>query len=92
MGSLWYRTIRAQDVGTFHLQKSLGRTNLVLADADTVSKHGTDGRWQHETPYKEEFELLRHCTDMRFEGVPMRQAYHTGKSAGDCANYMENAR
>ena len=56
--------------------------------ADNVRQHGTDGRRQHETSYKEEIELVRHCTDLRFQGVPMRQAYSAGKS-GDWANYLE---
>ena len=38
---------------------------LVLADAESVRQHGTNGKWQHETPYKEELELvgpaLRRC-------------------------------
>ena len=33
-----------------------------------------------ETPWKEELELLRHSTDMRFEGSQMRQAYNAVKS------------
>ena len=49
---------------------------------------GTDGRWQHETPYKEELELLRHSNDLRFGGVLMRQAYNAVKS-GAWANYLE---
>ena len=32
----------------------------------------TYGGWQHEAPYKEELELLRHSGDLRFEGVPLR--------------------
>ena len=35
-----------------------------------------------------ELDLLRHSNDLRFEGVPMRQAYNAGKS-GDWANYLE---
>ena len=61
----------------------------VLADAANVRQNGTDGRWQHETPHTEDLELLRHCTDLRFEGVPMRQAYYYKKS-GDWANCLEN--
>ena len=49
-------------------------TRSVLADADNVREHGTDGRRQHETPYMEELELVRHSNDLLFEGVPMRQA------------------
>ena len=39
----------------------------------------TDGRWQHETPYKEEFELLRHSIDLRFGALLMCQAHNAGK-------------
>ena len=56
--------------------------------AETVTRLGTGGRWQHETPYKEELEHLRHRTDLRFGGLPMRQAYNAGKS-GDWANVLE---
>ena len=30
----------------------------VLTDADNARQHGTDGRRQHETPYKEELEFF----------------------------------
>ena len=65
-GTFWYGTILAQDVGTFHHQKKAW-TRSVLAGADTARQNGTDGRWQHETAYEEELELLRHCTDLRLE-------------------------
>ena len=51
----------------------------VLVDAANVRRLGTDGRWQHETPYKEELQLVRHSTDLRFEGAQMRQAYNAGE-------------
>ena len=60
----------------------------VLEDAENVVRLQTDGRWQHETPYKEKIELLRHSNDLRFEGVLMRQAYNAGKSGG-WANYID---
>ena len=44
-------------------------TRSVLADADHVRQFETDGRWQHETPYKEEQEFLRHSIDLRFGRV-----------------------
>ena len=59
----------------------------VLADAESVRQNGTGGRWLHETPYKEELELVRYSTNMRFEGVLMRQACNAGKS-GELANYV----
>ena len=46
-----------------------------------------DGRWQHETPYQEEFELLRHSTDLRIEGLQMRQAHNAVKSS-DLGNFL----
>ena len=48
---------------------------------NVVRQNGTDGRWQHQTPDKEEFEFLRHSTDLSFEGVLMRQAYYAEKSS-----------
>ena len=50
-------------------------------DAARVTKLETNGRWQHETPYKEKLELLRHSTDLRFGGSPMRKANIAGKSS-----------
>ena len=70
----------------FTIKKAWAR--LVLAGADNVRQHGTDGRWQHETPHKEKLELVRHCNDVRFEGVPKCQACYAEKS-GDWANYLE---
>ena len=60
----------------------------VLADAENVRQLGTDGRWQHEKPYKEELELLRHSTDLRFGGLLTRQAFNAVKSS-DWANYFQ---
>ena len=53
----------------FTIKKAWARS--VLADAESVRHDGTDGRWQHETPYKEELEQVRHSS---------RRAYHVGKS------------
>ena len=41
-----------------------------------------------ETPYREELELVRHNSDLRFEGVPMRRACYAEKSC-DWGNYTE---
>ena len=60
----------------------------VLEDAENVRRLGTDGKWQHETPYKGELELLRHSNDLRFEAVLMRQAYNT-ENPRDWANELE---
>ena len=86
MGSFWFGAILAQKVGTFHHQKAWARS--ILEDAERVRRLGTDGRWQHEVPYKEELELLRHSSDLRFEDVLMGQAYNAEKS-GDWANHLE---
>ena len=56
----------------FHHQKKWARS--ILEDAENVKRPRTDGKWQYETPYMEEFELLRHITDLRFEGSLLRQA------------------
>ena len=62
----------------------------VLADAEKVGQHGTDGTWQHETPYKEELKLVRHSTDLRFEGVPMRKLnLWTSAKVRECYNEVE---
>ena len=47
----------------------------------------TDGRWQNETPYKEQLELLWH----RFEGSLVRHAYNAESQAiGEmCWNVLE---
>ena len=39
---------------------------------------GIEGDWQQESLYKEELELFRHSSDLRFEGLSMRRAYHAG--------------
>ena len=57
-------------------------------NSEKVTRPGTDGRWQHESLYKEELELLRHSIDLRFEGSRMRQAYNVEKS-GDWAHCLE---
>ena len=48
MGSVWSGTAPAKNVRTFHNQKVWVRT--VLADSENVSRLGTDGRWQNESP------------------------------------------
>ena len=74
-------------MGTFSPSKKAWSSS-VLADAENAKQLGTDGRWQHETLHKEEFELLRHSTDLRFGWFLMRQAFDAVKS-GDWANYIE---
>ena len=70
----------------FRIKKVWART--VWRDAPKVTQLGTVGRWQHASSYKEELKLLRHSTDMRFDGSQMRKAYKAGKS-GDCEKFFE---
>ena len=46
-----------------------------------------DGRWQHETPYQEEFELVRHSTGLRIDRLQMHQAHNAVKSS-DLGNFL----
>ena len=90
-GKLWaafgMEPIRAQNVGTFHHQKNrLARP--VLAGAESERQNWTDGRWQQETPCREEPELVRHSSDLRIGGLQMRRACCVGKS-DDWEHYLE---
>ena len=62
----------------------------VIHNAATVTQVETDGSWQHESPCKEELDLLLHSTDLRLDGSPMREAYNAGKS-GDWESFWERA-
>ena len=73
----------------FTIKKVWART--VLEDAARVTQLGTNGRWQHETPYKEKLELLRHSTDLRCGGSPMRKANNAGKSS-DWEMFVEDGK
>ena len=86
MGSVWCGPASARNVGT----KSQSR-KCVLEDAAKVTQLGTDGRWQQKSPNKEELELLRHSTDLRFGGSLLRKAQSAGKS-GDWEKFLENDR
>ena len=70
----------------FAIKKAVARS--VSADAENARQLGTDGRWQHEMPYKQELELLRHSTDLCFGDWQMRQAHITVMSV-DWTNYLE---
>ena len=48
VGSTWHGATRAQNVGMFHHQKKAGARSVLA-----------DGRWQHETPHKEELEACQ---------------------------------
>ena len=78
---------------TIHRQQSVGRIDF--GRCKKCEAMGTDGRWQRETPYKEELELLRHCTDMRCEVYWCAKLTMQGES-GDWANsldiYLANGR
>ena len=58
MGSIWHEAPQCAEcgVGTFTIKKAGAKS--VLAGAVNITQHGTDSRWQHETPYKEEVELV----------------------------------
>ena len=64
--------------------KSVGQNGV-----GTCRKCDATGDRRHEKPCKEELELLRHSTDLRFDGSLMRQAYNVGKS-GDWRGFLEN--
>ena len=46
----------------------------LLEEAAKAAQLETDSSWQHESPLKEELELLRMGSDLRLEGSLMRQA------------------
>ena len=71
----------------FTIEQAWARS--VSADAEGVRQNGTDGRWQHETPDKEELELVRHSNDLRLGGVLMRPVFYAVKP-GDRRNYPED--
>ena len=87
LGSFWHGTSRAQDVGTFHHQTSRGPGRSWLMQK-VSGKNGTDGRWHHETPNKEELEFVRHSHDLRFRrcanapGILCGEVRRMGKSVG----------
>ena len=70
----------------FTIEKAWARS--VMAEVEKERLGGREGDWQQESPYKEELELIRHSSDLRFEGLVMRRAYYEGRS-GDWQNYLE---
>ena len=64
--------------------KSVGQNGV-----GTCRKCDATGDRRHAKPCKEEVELLRHSTDLRFDGSLMRQAYNVGQS-GDWRGFLEN--
>ena len=54
----------------------------------TKKKARRSTEWQQETPFQEELELVRHCSDLSFGGFLMRRAYYRVKP-GDKENYLE---
>ena len=63
-------------------------TRSVLADAQSERQNGTDGRWQQETPYREELGLVRHSSALCLGCILMCGAYCAVKS-GDWENSLE---
>ena len=68
------------------IKKSSARS--VLVDAEKEREEGIGHDWQQESPYKEELELVKHSSDLRFEGLLMRRAYFAGRS-DDWECYLE---
>ena len=77
-GKLWAASVMEQLARRmwerFTIEKAWAKS--VSADAEGVRQNGTDGRWQHETPDKEELELVRHSNDLRLGGVLMRPVFY----------------
>ena len=54
----------------------------MLEEATKAVKLETSSSWQHESPYKEELELLRVSGDVRLDDTLMRQAIKGGTAGG----------
>ena len=77
MGIVWCGPVLATNVGAVHNQESVGQNGVGCSKGDAT---GDRRQLATESPYKEELELLRHSTDLRFDGSQMRRAYTAGKS------------
>ena len=51
----------------FTIKKALARS--VLVNVGTERQDETEGRWQQDSPYREELVLVRHSSDLRREGL-----------------------
>ena len=63
VGGLWHGFVRRM-WEHFTIKKAWARSVLV----DVKKRRARRDRRRHETPYKEELELVRHNSDLRFEG------------------------
>ena len=79
MSSFWCGPALAQNVGACYNQATKW-ARIVLEGAEKARLSGADDKWQLDSPYKEEFELLRHSKDLRLDGSLIRQAFYVGKS------------
>ena len=70
----------------FTIKKALARS--VLVNVGTERQDETEGRWQQDSPYREELEVVRHSSDLRLEGLLMRRAHYAGRS-GDWENHLD---
>ena len=77
-------------VGALHRQQSMGpklscrmRKKKGRKENKAIGKKGSS--------FKEELELVRHSSDLRFEDAFMRRAYYAGRS-GDWESYLEEFR
>ena len=76
------------NVGAIHDQK--GWAKLLLEEATKAVQLETSSSWQHESPFREELELLREGSDLRLEGSLVRPAFQGWEKAGDWADFLEN--
>ena len=75
----------------FHHQKKKALARSVLVDAEKERQGGIEGDWQQESPHKEERELIRHSSHLRFGVLSMRRIYCAGRS-GDWESYLKEVR
>ena len=85
-GKLWHGTIRTQNVETFHHQKKRGPDQFwQMRKRKGKTEQTADGNDSRHI--KEKCELVRHSSDLRFEGILMLRACHAEK-LGDWENYL----
>ena len=64
------------------------RAKNLLEEATKTVQLEASGRWQNESPHKNELDLLRVSSDLRLDGTLMRQAFKAG-NAGNWASGNE---
>ena len=79
MGSIWNGPTRSQNVRTFSKSERPGPDQLWRMQC-RKRQDGVVGDWQQESPYKEELEVFRHSSELRFEGLQIRRAWEAEKS------------